>query len=210
MKKKLKKRHLIFILSLPIVLPIIYHTMYYFPAKYDFLVAQISIGELLEYTGTTIGSIFLFLTVYLTIRNTRKDSKIEKIRDALSDYLTLLSPFFTVGLLKVTNPNEIYLTLKNFMDEENKKYQTLSLYLSNEDKELLKNEYDSFRIKMLNDQFAISANLIFNPTTKNYTLAPVNNLVASINQFGYSVANCLVSAEKVFPKILEKYESDFF
>lgn len=184
--------------------------MYYFPAKYDFFVAQITIGELLEYTGTTIGSIFLFFTVYLTIRNTRKDSKIEKIRDALSDYLSLLSPFFTVGLLKVTDPNEIYLTLKTFMDEENKKYQTLSLYLSNEDKELLKKEYDSFRIIMLNNQFVISSNLIFNSSTKNYTLAPVNNLVESINQFGYSVAACLISAEKVFPKILEKYDSDFF
>lgn len=208
MKNKFKKRYLIFIL--PVVLPIIYHLMYYFPAKYDFFVAQITIGELLEYTGTTIGSIFLFFTVYLTIRNTRKDSKIEKIRDALSDYLSLLSPFFTVGLLKVTDPNEIYLTLKTFMDEENKKYQTLSLYLSNEDKELLKKEYDSFRIIMLNNQFVISSNLIFNSSTKNYTLAPVNNLVESINQFGYSVAACLISAEKVFPKILEKYDSDFF
>ena len=208
MKNKFKKRYLIFIL--PIVLPIIYHLMYYFPAKYDFFVAQISIGELLEYTGTIIGSIFLFFTVYLTIRNTRKDSKIEKIRDALSDYLSLLSPFFTVGLLKVTDPNEIYLTLKNFMDEENKKYQTLLLYLSNEDKELLKNEYDSLRVKMLNNQFVISENLIFNSTTKNYTLAPINHLVPAINQFGFSVANCLVSAETVFPKILEKYESDFY
>ncbi len=208
MKIKFKKRYLIFIL--PVVLPIIYHIIYYIPAKNDFFVAQISIGELLNYTGTTIGSIFLFFTVYLTIRNTRKDSKIEKIRDAFVDYLSLLSPFFTVGLLKETDANEIYLTLKTFMDEENKKYKTLSLYLTNENKVLLNNEYESIRKKMLNSQFVVSTNLVFNQFTKDYSIGNQDSLTASINLFGFSVAESLNKTEEIFAKILQKYESDFF
>ncbi len=208
--KILKKFIILLFLALPILLPIFYHIIYFLPAKNDFFVAKIKIGELLEYTGTTIGSIFLFFTVFLTIRNTRKDSKIEKIRDALADYLSILSPFFTIELLREKDPNNFYLTIKNFIDEENKKYQIISLYLSKEDKKLLDKEFIRLRTEMLSKQFYMSNNLIYNTGTKSYSFNTENNWVKSINQFGYAVAACLVSAENVFSEILNNYESSIF
>lgn len=205
-KNLLKPWHIIIMLILPILLPIIFHFAYYFPAKHDWLVAQISIGELMEYTGTTFGSIFLFFTVYLTIRNTRKDSKIEKLRDVMADYQTVLSPYFTVNFLLEKDPLTNFETLRKFIDDENKKYQILTLYLTEADKKIISDEFEPYRLAMITSQVHFSNHFQYVTSVKTF-IVNSDGIETSIKEFGDSVAKLLVSTTKVFSKILDNYEN---
>ena len=177
-KNLLKPWHIIIMLILPILLPIIFHFAYYFPAKHDWLVAQISIGELMEYTGTTFGSIFLFFTVYLTIRNTRKDSKIEKLRDVMADYQTVLSPYFTVNFLLEKEPLTNFETLRKFIDDENKKYQILTLYLTEADKKIISDEFEPYRLAMITSQVHFSNHFQYVTSVKTFIVNSYPSILA--------------------------------
>lgn len=210
MKKRfIKKWHIVVMLILPIVLPIIYHFVYYFPAKYNWLVAQISIGELMEYTGTTIGSIFLFFTVYLTIRNTRKDSKIEKMRDAMAEYLKTLSPSFCeLLLLQIKDPFSIYETINKFQEEETKNFLVLFTYLTDDDKKLLL-EFNNSRNDMIDKHSELLKHYTFIKQTKTFAI-DTNDIAVSITDFGNAVAKHLACATNNFPKIFTNYEGIIF
>ena len=160
----------------------------------------------MEYTGTTFGSIFLFFTVYLTIRNTRKDSKIEKLRDVMADYQTVLSPYFTVNFLLEKEPLTNFETLRKFIDDENKKYQILTLYLTEADKKIISDEFEPYRLAMITSQVHFSNHFQYVTSVKTF-IVNSDGIETSIKEFGDSVAKLLISTTKVFSKILDNYEN---
>lgn len=149
---------------------------------------------------------FFFFTVYLTIRNTRKDSKIEKLRDVMADYQTVLSPYFTVNFLLEKEPLTNFETLRKFIDDENKKYQILTLYLTEADKKIISDEFEPYRLAMITSQVHFSNHFQYVTSVKTF-IVNSDGIETSIKEFGDSVAKLLVSTTKVFSKILDNYEN---
>ena len=208
-KKNRKKLEICLIVILPILsilLPIFFHILYYFPAKSEFFIALISIDGLLEYSGTTIGSIFLFFTVYLTIRNTKKDLKLEKIRESMAEYLSIISPYTAVSFIGETKISNRYCLLKDFLDAENQKYQLLMLYLADDDKKILADKFDTTRLELI-EKFEDILNKMKSSTEQNLTEVDYSD---DFSQLITLLANLLKCSSSNFTDILKTYETSIF
>lgn len=146
LKRNFKKfKFWIFIACLLVILiPVIIHFLYKIPAVNDIFVAIIPPQDLLAYEGTIIGSLFLFLTVYITIKNTKKDNELSSLKNAMSDFIGSIDIAIDFKIsMAVSNYDKDQL-IKNMIESFATKFMILNLFLSEEDKNKFLEYYNKF------------------------------------------------------------------
>lgn len=211
MKKSIKLHQPMLILLLAVLIPIAYHIAFSLPAVNDFFVAKITIGDLLNYSGQILGFSVPIIIICIQLNKHHERSKFEKLREIISNYIGILSPYFSIFLINDQTPKEVFNAIRDFSDKEHKSFNLLHLYLSEGQRKTFESKLNNYRGILMTNLAKLSDSLIeYKSETKSVEFSKNQNTSEAVTNFGIAMQELYNYLVSMYQKIQTEYEEAIF